>query len=75
MLKVGGYGEACRLQRGRGRRTACQETVFGEYCYGVDEEDCDCEGRLVMFYKIPSRGMGGGYTVKQLAEAEEEHCC
>ena len=37
------------------------------------------QGRLVEFCKDTNRGRGEGrgegYTVKQLAKAEEKHCC
>ena len=58
----------------KGGHTSCEETVFGKDGYGVDEEDGDCACMLVFF--AVKGGLGfGGFTVEEVSETEEYHCC
>lgn len=62
---------------GERRRTAREETVFGEDCDCVDEEDGDCASfsALLFSWLVKSREGGGGWddTVEEVAEAEKHH--
>lgn len=73
--KEGGYEEACRLQRGMDDELRAKKRSSESIATALTRRIATVRGDWLSFGRYQSGERGGGYTVKQLAEAEEEHCC
>lgn len=74
-VKEGGYEKACRLQRGMDDVLRAKKRSSESIATALTRRIATVRGDWLSFGRYQSGERGGRYTVKQLAEAEEEHCC